>query len=67
MDTIVNKLREHLKEEEHDVEMYTHLMHEAREHGMHNLADALCLILKDEKSHRNYLKMYLDEWDEKHP
>lgn len=62
MDVIV-KLRERVCEEEHDIEIYEKLKHEAKEKGMHNLADALDLVIKDEKSHRDYFKMYIEEWE----
>lgn len=63
MEAIVDKLRERLREEEKDIEVYENLMHEARKKGMLHLADALYLIMKDEESHRDYLEIYLREWD----
>ena len=59
---IIDKLEARHREEVADIDAYTRLMNEARENSMHHLADVLSLVIKDEKSHRDFIAEYIKEY-----
>lgn len=60
---IIDKLKVRHREEVADIDAYERLQKEAKEQGCHHLADVLGLVIKDEKSHRDFLAEYIKEWE----
>lgn len=59
MEKLIEELQEQLEEEHEDIAEYHRLAKCAEDHGENDLAIALTLIAKDEKTHADYLEKYL--------
>lgn len=57
------KLKEHIKEEIDDHDVYMKLADAAKKNGMHHMAGVLHDIAKDEKTHATLVMSLLDEED----